>query len=83
MIVLSVTAVSGIDPLTVLLCVSGPKVPGQGDFSSMDIASVGDVSDSHNMDSEDLVPSLQVHCSFYLVVVGEEGGEEVKVGWVT
>lgn len=38
----------------------GPKVQGQGDFGSMDIASVGDTSDSHNMDSEDLVPSLQV-----------------------
>ncbi|KAL8600013.1 hypothetical protein ACOMHN_057782 [Nucella lapillus] len=37
----------------------GPKVQGQNDFGSMDIASVGDASDSHNMDSEDLVPSLQ------------------------
>ncbi|XP_076453927.1 transcriptional coactivator YAP1-like isoform X2 [Babylonia areolata] len=37
----------------------GPKVQGQSDFGSMDIASVGDASDSHNMDSEDLVPSLQ------------------------
>ncbi|KAK7089940.1 transcriptional coactivator YAP1-like [Littorina saxatilis] len=45
----------------------GPKVPGQGDFGSMDIASVGDASDSHNMDSEDLVPSLQEDISSELL----------------
>lgn len=45
----------------------GPKVQGQGDFGSMDIASVGDTSDSHNMDSEDLVPSLQEDISSELL----------------
>ncbi|XP_025079640.1 transcriptional coactivator YAP1-A-like isoform X3 [Pomacea canaliculata] len=37
----------------------GHKSQAQGDFINMDIGSVGDVSDSHNMDSDDLVPSLQ------------------------
>ena len=31
-----------------------------GDFGAMDITSVCDSSDCNNMDSEDLVPSLQV-----------------------
>lgn len=45
----------------------GHKMQGQGDFGSMDIASVGDVSDTHNMDSEDLVPSLQEDISSELL----------------
>lgn len=44
----------------------GPKVHGQGDFGSMDIT-CGDTSDSHNMDSEDLVPSLQEDISSELL----------------
>ncbi|BFZ06139.1 hypothetical protein BsWGS_09178 [Bradybaena similaris] len=37
----------------------GPKLQGQSDFGSMDMAGVGDVVDHLTMDSEDLVPSLQ------------------------
>lgn len=43
-----------------LCAYTGHKSQAQGDFINMDIGSVGDVSDSHNMDSDDLVPSLQV-----------------------
>ncbi|KAL8580907.1 hypothetical protein ACOMHN_039607 [Nucella lapillus] len=38
---------------------TGAKLGAAGDYSAMDIASVGDGSDTQNMDSEDLVPSLQ------------------------
>ena len=31
-----------------------------GDFSNMDIGNVGDSGENTNMDSDDLVPSLQV-----------------------
>lgn len=37
----------------------GPKLQGQSDFASMDMAGVSDVAGQLNMDSDDLVPSLQ------------------------
>ena len=38
----------------------GPKLQGQSDFGSMDMPGVSDVAGHLNMDSDDLVPSLQV-----------------------
>lgn len=49
-----------INHYELFLASTGPKLQGQSDFGSMDMAGVGDVVDHLTMDSEDLVPSLQV-----------------------
>ena len=46
--------------LVMFLSDPGPKLQGQSDFGSMDMAAVTDVAGHLNMDSDDLVPSLQV-----------------------
>lgn len=57
----------GITPYFHLI-ISGPKLQGQSDFGSMDMVGVSDVGDHLTMDSEDLVPSLQVSVLLFILL---------------
>ncbi|XP_059164148.1 transcriptional coactivator YAP1-like [Physella acuta] len=60
----------------------GPKLQGQSDFGSMDMG--GDVGDHLNMDSDDLVPSLQEELSSELLKDVEKvlGNKENPLTWL-
>ncbi|CAL1541382.1 unnamed protein product [Lymnaea stagnalis] len=62
----------------------GPKLPGQTDFGSMDMGGVSDVGDHLNMDSEDLVPSLQEEINSELLKDVEKvlGNKDNPLTWL-
>ncbi|KAI8772269.1 transcriptional coactivator YAP1-like [Biomphalaria glabrata] len=62
----------------------GPKLSGQSDFGSMDMGGVSDVGDHLNMDSDDLVPSLQEEISSELLKDVEKvlGNKDHPLTWL-